>query len=571
MSTQDIGFSDRSRPKNPVVPTLRQVCAVESEGVGVGSIGDTSRSDERQRLDGTGPSVEARSVRSAATLSMRTARHISRTTPCAAGQSVLPSKKKVIRLTLSGGVMGDVDVVVVGGGLAGLLAARRITEAGRSVYVLEARDRVGGRTASQQVAGVTLDMGGQWVGPTQTAVLELIRELGLKTSPTYEAGTHLLGLDGQVVPYESEGFGLPVSAATEVGRLQQVLEAMAADVPLDAPWTAPDATRWDGCTLADWLERHCTDAAAMKFWHMLVPALFSCEAGELTLLHFLVYIRSGGSLDMLVATGGGAQDARVVGGTQRISDLLAAQLGDVVRCGHAVHSVDHDDHSVTVRGNGFAVRADRAVIAVPPVLAGRLRFQPALPADRDQLTQMTPAGSVIKVQAVYEAPFWRSRGLSGSVLSTDDLVSVIFDNSPEDSERGVLLGFLEGKLARRAARMAAADRHAAVLDCFAKFFGSQAASPLALAELDWSAEEYTRGCYVGRMGPGAWTEFGPQLREPAGRVHWAGSETSVVWMGYMDGAVRSGRRAASEVLAAMTGVPPSAVYAADTRSDPPVM
>ncbi|WP_333770385.1 flavin monoamine oxidase family protein [Streptomyces sp. IBSBF 2435] len=454
--------------------------------------------------------------------------------------------------------MSDVDVVVVGAGIAGLVTAREIAAAGRSVCVLEARDRVGGRTASQDVAGVTLDMGGQWVGPTQDEVLDLIGGLGLALSPSYEVGAHLLGMDGEVVRYTGAGFGLPEPAALEVARVQQVLESMAQRVPLDAPWTAPESGRWDNRTLEDWLKDNCAHPAALRFWRLIVPAVFACETGELTLLHFLVYIKSGGMLDMLVSTGGGAQESRVIGGTQQISERLAAGLGEAVRRAHPVHTVEQDERGVTVRGDGFAVRGGRAVLALPPVLAGRLRYSPAMPADRDQLTQQVPAGSVVKVQAVYATPFWRERGLSGFALSTDDLVSVTFDNSPDGGGRGVLLGFLEGERARRAARMSPEERRGEVLACFTKFFGRDASSPLALAELNWSAEEFTRGCYGGRLGAGAWTQFGARLREPVGRVHFAGSETAEIWMGYMDGAVRSGKRAAAEVLAAHKAAPDAA-------------
>jgi monoamine oxidase len=188
-------------------------------------------------------------------------------------------------------------------------------------------------------------------------------------------------------------------------------------------------------------------------------------------------------------------------------------------------------------------------VALPPTLAGRIRYSPALPPLRDQLTQQVPMGYVTKVQIAYSEPFWRAEGLSGSVFSLDDEVSVIFDNSPPDLNCGVLLGFLEGGHARRAGKLAPEERRELVLSRFAKFFGPRAADPDEYVERDWAAEEWSRGCYGGRFGTGGWTGYGEALREPVGRIHWAGTETAEVWNGYMDGAVGSGERAAREVLA----------------------
>ena len=202
---------------------------------------------------------------------------------------------------------------------------------------------------------------------------------------------------------------------------------------------------------------------------------------------------------------------------------------------------------VTYDGGGV-VKAGRAIVALPPTLAGRIRYSPALPPLRDQLTQQVPMGYVIKVQIAYPEPFWRADGLSGSVFSLDDVVSVIFDNSPQDLSCGVLLGFLEGRHGRRAGKLAPERRKELILSVFARFFGSRAADPQEYVERDWAAEEWSRGCYGGRFGTGVWTGYGEALREPVGRIHWAGTETAEVWNGYMDGAIRSGERAAREVL-----------------------
>jgi monoamine oxidase len=441
-----------------------------------------------------------------------------------------------------------VDVAVVGAGLAGLVAARDLLAAGLSVLVLEARDRVGGRLLNHTLeSGAVVEIGGQWVGPTQDRVLALAEELSVGLFPTYVEGEHFLAVDGNVERYGGDDFALPEDALADVGETQQRLEEMASTVPLDEPWRAAEAAAWDAQTVDAWLVANAKTETGLGYWRTLVPALFSAETAEMSLLHFLFYCRSGGTLDRLTATSGGAQESRLEGGSQQLALRLADRLGDdVVRLGAPVTAIHQDDGGVKVTHDGGVVEAGHAIVALPPSLAGRIRYSPALPPLRDQLTQQVPMGYVTKVQIAYPEPFWRAEGLSGSV----DEVSVIFDNSPADLSCGVLLGFLEGGHARRVGRLSPEERKELILSVFAKFFGPRAADPDEYVERDWAAEEWSRGCYGGRFGTGVWTGYGEALREPVGRIHWAGTETAEIWNGYMDGAVRSGGRAAHEVLSA---------------------
>jgi monoamine oxidase len=441
------------------------------------------------------------------------------------------------------------DVVVVGAGLAGLIAARDLLAANVSVLVLEARNRVGGRLLNHTLKnGAVVELGGQWVGPTQDRVLALAEELGLRLFPTYAEGEHFLTMDGSVKRYVGEDFALPEDASADVEEAWERLQQMADEVPLDEPWSAENADTWDAQTLDSWLVANTKTEIGLGYWRTMVPALFSADTAEMSLLHFLFYCRSGGTLDRLVATHGGAQESRLEGGSQQLALRLADRLGDVVRLGSPVSAIRQDDRGVEVIQDGGMVRAGRAIVALPPTLAGRIRYSPVLPPLRDQLTQQVPMGYVIKVHVAYPEPFWRVEGLSGSVFSLDDEVSIIFDNSPPDLRCGVLLGFLEGRHARRSGKLAPEERMELVLSVLARFFGSRVADPEEYVEKDWAAEEWSRGCYGGRFGTGVWTGYGQALREPVGRIHWAGTETSEVWNGYMDGAVRSGERAAREVL-----------------------
>jgi monoamine oxidase len=444
-----------------------------------------------------------------------------------------------------------VDVVVVGAGLAGLAAARDLLAADFSVLVLEARDRVGGRILNHTLAnGAVVEVGGQWVGPTQDRVLALAEEFEVGLYPTYVEGEHFLGVGGAVKRYAGDDFALPENALADIGETQQRFEEMAAEVPLDEPWHTAEAAVWDAQTVDTWLVANSKTEVGLGYWRTLIPALFSAEASEMSLLHFLFYCRSGGTIDRLVATSDGAQESRLEGGSQQLALRLAERLGDVVQLDVPVTAIRQDHEGVEVTHDGGIVKAGRAIVALPPTLAGRIRYSPALPPLRDHLTQQVPMGYVIKVQIAYPEPFWRTEGLSGSAFSFDDEVSVIFDNSPPDLSCGVLLGFLEGGNGRTAGKLRPEERKDLVLSVFAKFFGPRAADPDEYVERDWAAEEWSRGCYGGRFGTGVWTGYGEALREPVGRIHWAGTETAEVWNGYMDGAVRSGERAAHEVLTA---------------------
>jgi monoamine oxidase len=452
------------------------------------------------------------------------------------------------------------DVAIVGAGLAGLTAARELVHRGRSVVVMEADNRVGGRTENHPIGrGKITELMGEYVGPTQDHVIRLGRELGIGTFKTYNEGQNVLFLNGVRSRYPAS-IGIPTAQPLfdEILAALKAIDDLVTQIPVDAPWRAAQADDFDQQTLESWLRANVASADVHVLFKAAINAIWGAEARDLSLLYALWYARvagnerAPGNFVRLISTGNGAQESRFIGGSQLLSIRIAAQLGNRVVLASPVRRITQDRHGVTVESEQVTVRARRAIVAILPALSASIDFDPPLPGLRAQLIQRMPHGTLVKAEAVYDRPFWREQGLSGQAVSDTGPARTTFDNSPPDGRPGVLFGFIGGHDAREWMQLSPGARRSAVLENFATYFGERARHPRLYIEENSAAEErWIRGCPTVTLAPGVLSDFGPSIRKPVGRLHWAGSETSTFWAGYMEGAVRSGRRAAAEVLAVL--------------------
>lgn len=439
------------------------------------------------------------------------------------------------------------DTVVVGAGLAGLTAARALARAGQRVAVLEARERVGGRTHSIDVDGARLDLGGQWIGPTQTRMVALARELGLATFPTFHHGRKLLDVDGRRSTYDGAIPSLGALGLLDLELSRRVMEWQERGVPPAAPHSARAARRFDAASVEIWKRRLMRSRGARGVFDAAFRVVFGAEPSEVSALWFLAYCRAGGGFLKLVEVAGAAQEQRFMLGAQSVSDALARELGEAVHLRAPVRAITWRADGATVAADGVSIDARHVVLAIPPPLLRRISFDPLLPPARDQLLQRIPMGATIKCVVRYARPFWRDAGWSGEAVSDGDLLSVTYDNSSHDGRVAALVGFIVGAAARIWSTRERAARQRAVLAQLAGWFGPEAAEPLAYEDVDWSAEPWSGGCPVSNPAPGVLTSAAATLAAPLGCLHFAGTETASEWIGYMEGAVQSGLRAAAEI------------------------
>jgi putrescine oxidase len=434
------------------------------------------------------------------------------------------------------------DVVIVGAGATGLTAANRLRDLGLEVIVLEARDRVGGRLWTDHIDGQMYEIGGQWVSPDQTALLETLEELGLETYSRYREGESIyIGGDGAPIRFTGENFPVDARTQAETSRLVGILDDLVAGTDPAAPWDRPGARELDTVSFREWLGQQTDDVEAIDAIAMFIAdAMLTKPAHSFSTLQALLMAASAGSFSNLVDADF-ILDKRVIGGLQQVPLLLAAELGDAVRTSSPVQRLEWNDEGVVAHLADHAVSARRAIVAVPPNLVDIIRFEPPLPRGRQQLLQHLSLGLVIKVHATYATPFWRDAGLSGTGFSPYGLVHEVYDNSNHGESRGTLVAFVSDEKADEVLDLDPAERRTRILTSIANYLGPGALDPVTYFESDWAAEEWTRGAYAASYDLGGLTRYGARQLDPVGPIRFGSSDLAGLGYQHVDGAIRIGR------------------------------
>ncbi|MHA7287149.1 flavin monoamine oxidase family protein [Arthrobacter sp. MDT3-44] len=456
------------------------------------------------------------------------------------------------------------DVVVIGAGPSGLTAARELRKAGHTVAVVEARDRVGGRTHTDVIDGAVVEVGGQWVSPDQTALIGLLDELGLGTFSRYREGDSVyIGPDGRPVRYTGEMFPVSDYTREEMERLITLLDRLVAEAGPEAPWNHPDARALDTISFHHWLRQQSDDEEACNNIGLFIAGgMLTKPAHSFSTLQAILMAATAGSFSNLVDEDF-ILDKRVIGGMQSVSERMAAELGEDVILSSPVRTLrwsgmDGRD-GVTVVSDTATVNARYAVVAVPPNLYSRISYEPPLPRRQHQMHQHQSLGLVIKVHAVYATPFWREEGLSGTGFSADSIVQEVYDNTNHEDPRGTLVGFVSDEKADAMFELAPHERRERILASIAGFLGPQALEPEVYYESDWASEEWTRGAYASSYDLGSLHRYGRDQRTPVGPIYWSCSDIAAEGYQHVDGAIRMGQRTAAAIHRALaTGLQPAA-------------
>jgi monoamine oxidase len=442
------------------------------------------------------------------------------------------------------------DVVIIGAGFSGLAAARILHQKGISFVLLEARDRLGGRTYTKELGNNHyVDLGGQWIGPSQDRMYALASEYNTPWYNTYNEGKNIIDLNQKIRTYTGLIPKIDILSLLNLDFIIRKIDSLAKRISPDNPWNSRQASQYDAISLDAYIRKLSRTKNCYKVIRAGLETVFASELNELSLLHALFYIRSGRDLNTLLSIENGAQQHRIKGGMQTLSTEIAKAFLSHIQFNCPVTQILQSESSVQVSGANFSIEAKKVIVAIPPVLIKNINFTPALPLKKLQLLDKLSMGIVGKVFGVYAKPFWRNNGYSGQVV-TDELnpFQTFFDASPADAEYGVLLAFCLANRAREFFAYNPDKRKAIALRNFEKYFGAEAATPLHYIDHCWADEAWSKGCFAALYPTGAWTNFQDTLAETYGHIHWAGTETSKVWYGYIEGAVLAGERATHEVI-----------------------
>lgn len=458
------------------------------------------------------------------------------------------------------------DAVIVGGGLSGLSAAKELASKNKTYVILEARDRVGGRVYNkplQHQDGV-VEVGAEFVGPTQDTVLALAKELGVGTFSTYNKGDNILWQNNKHKTFPADGLmgAVPPEdpiTLLQISQLQSELDKYAKKIDINAPWDFENAEEFDAKSAQDWIDEHHVTKAAEAVLTLALVEIFSAAPADLSLLYVIFYIAAGGTpgnpgtLERFTQVKDGSQMYRIEGGTGLLPENLAKKRGTHnIQLSSPVSSIKragkntNDTYTVTTK-SGKKYEGRHVIVAMSPPMADKISFSPTLPRARQQLQKKLKMGSIGKGIGIYKEPFWRKKKYTGQILSDDFAVRASYDSTPKDKSFGAMMGFIQDEQMRALDDASEEELEEAVGSAFRHYFGAEAEQVSEWVFMRWDNEEYSGGGPTANAPVGVLSKYGKALREPVGNLHWAGTESADHWVGYMDGALRAGKRAASEV------------------------
>lgn len=444
--------------------------------------------------------------------------------------------------------MKKVDVVIIGAGISGAIAARELKREGKSIAVLEARDRVGGRLYTKTIhKDIKVDLGGQWIGPSQENMYELVKEYKSEVIPTYSEGKSIVSLGQKIKTYKGPIPSLPMPDLISLDWAIKKINKLSDTVNLKEPWNTPKAKLLDSITLHAWIKKNIKFAKARKVFQIGAEAVFATSIADISLLHTLIYIKSGNDFDSLVNVENGAQQDRLKDGLQPLVEKIFNELKEDLFLQSPVTSIYQSDENVVVKTDKLTYQAKKVICTIPPATLGNIIFHPELPINKKQFTSRAFMGSAIKCYIIYKNPFWRKQSLNGMAITDSGYISLTFDNYNPKYKQGILLGFVVADKAKEFIRYTKEKQNQIIKDDIVRIFGSEASNPMHIHTEAWSSERWTNGCYSGMFPTNVWSSVGHEWRKPYKHIHWAGTETSEKWQGYMEGAVVSAKRAVKEV------------------------
>jgi monoamine oxidase len=445
----------------------------------------------------------------------------------------------------------DYDCIVVGAGYSGLAAAKKLKEAGQKVLLLEARDRVGGRAHTVQTSdGHYYDFGASYLGVQQDLMYGFVREYNITTFDSPTEGRKSVFYQGKASYYSGSVPSFKPWEVADLGLAVSRFEHLSDTVDVEEPWKTRDAVKWDSMTVTEWIQRQCWTAAAKKMLNSAFTLIWGQDPATVSMLHAMFYCKSGVSFTVLGSSQGGAQEQLIVGGGQLIAQKIEQDLTpDIVHLSEPVQEIIWTDDGVRISTPKKAYNASRAILAIPPPLVLKINFEPALPHQKTQLLEHMPPAPYYKFYTKYETPFWRKNDLRGEGVSPDGFLQLTYDTTPPSEFPGELMSFVGGAKAIEFTSMSDAERTTVALNELAAVYGEQARNTTDIAIHTMMSEEYSLGCPVSTPSPRMWTMLGEWMRKPVGPIHWAGTETSTKYCGYMEGAVFAGQRVADEILA----------------------